>query len=244
MSLGSLPTLLLLPPLNLLLAASAGACLGRRRFGRPLLIGGLGGLWLVSLPIVSGGMLRLLEAGITAASGQPVGAIVILSGDQEPVRDGTATAWRVGPLTLEREQAGALLARSTDLPVLVSGGALYPWSPPLASLMADSMARDFGIKVRWQEATSQDTWANARESTAILRPAGISRVYVVTQAWHMRRALLAFRRAGLDPVAAPVLLDAVPHLQPSSFLPSVRGWQDSYFACHELLGLAWYAVRP
>jgi len=244
-SLGSLPTLLLLPPLNMMLAATAGAILGRRRFGRPLLAVGLGGLWLLSLPVVGGSLLRLSEIGLAhpPPPGAKPGAIVILSGDQQPARTATGRVWHVGPLTLEREQAGAALARSTGLPVLVTGGALHDWEPTLASVMAGSMANDFGVTVRWQEPASQDTWENARDSAAILHAAGITSVYLVTHAWHMNRGLLAFRRAGLEAVPVPVLLDDVPDFHPGGFLPSLRGWQESYFAIHELIGWAVYALR-
>ncbi len=247
MSLGSLPSLLLVPPLNFLVAATGGAIFRRRRIGRIFLAAGLAGLVLMSLPVVSGSLLRLTELGLGAAppaGAAPPGAIVILSGDLQPARFDGETTWRVGPLTLEREQAGAALARATRLPVLVTGGKIHPWAPTLASLMATSMVQDFGVPVRWQEAESVDTWENARDSAAVLRSAGITRVYVVTQAWHMRRALVAFRRAGLDPVAAPVLLDDVPQLHAFAFLPSVHAWEEGYFALHELIGLAWYEFRP
>jgi uncharacterized SAM-binding protein YcdF (DUF218 family) len=245
-SLGSLPSLILLPPLNLLTAAVAGALLGRRRVGRVLLAVGLAGLVILSLPIVSGSLLRLTELGLQSEPppGAPPAAIVILSGDQQAARQAGATTWHVGALTLEREAAGAALARRTKLPVLVTGGAIHPWSPTLASLMVDSMDHDFGVPVRWQETRSQDTWDNARDTAAILRGAGITRVFVVTHAWHMRRALVAFRRAGMDPVPAPVLLDDVPQLHASAFLPSMHAWGESYFAIHELIGLAWYEIRP
>jgi uncharacterized SAM-binding protein YcdF (DUF218 family) len=221
-----------------------------------LLAASLAGLVILSLPIVSGSLLRLTELGLSAGPppGATPGAIVILSGDQQAARLNGAIAWRVGLLTLEREAAGAALARRTKLPVLVTGGAIHPWSPTLASLMADSMAQDFRVPVRWQETRSQDTWQNARDTAAIMHEAGISRVFVVTQAWHMRRALVAFRRAGLDPVPAPVLLDDVllddvllddvPQFHAFAFLPSVHAWGDSYFALHELIGLAWYEIRP
>lgn len=251
MSLGSLPSLAALPPLNMLLLVVGGALLGRRQGGRLLVWVGLAGLVVSSLPVVSGALLAMLELGLPDAApvgdgsaGAGVGAIVVLSGDQEAIKLGQAVDWRVGQLTLEREQAGAALARVTHLPVLVSGGAVHPWSPPLAGLMADSMARDFGVKVRWQEAASQDTWENARNSAVILRDAGVRRAYVVTQAWHLRRAMLAFRRAGIDAVPAPVLIDAKPDFHAASFIPSVRGWLETYFATHELMGWGWYWVRP
>ena len=47
MSLATLPTLLIVPPLNLLVAAIAGAAAWRRRWGRNLLALGLGGLTLL-----------------------------------------------------------------------------------------------------------------------------------------------------------------------------------------------------
>ena len=251
MSLGSLPALAVLPPLNMLLMSLGGALLGRRLGGRLLLCVGLGGLVVSSLPVVSGALLAVLEAGLPDAApvgessaGAGAGAIVVLSGDQEGARLGQAVVWRVGPLTLQREQAAAELARVTHLPVLVSGGAVHPWSPPLAVLMADSMTRDFSVPVKWQESASQDTWENARNSAVILRDAGVRRVYVVTQAWHLRRALLAFRRAGIDAVPAPVMIDAKPDFHAGSFLPSVRGWMESFYAVHELIGWGWYWVRP
>src|SRR5256885_5533642 len=57
---------------------------------------------------------------------------------------------------LERIAYGAFLAHRTALPVLVSGTA------PEALAMRVSLARDFGIQVRWVEERSRDTFQNAR----------------------------------------------------------------------------------
>ncbi len=245
MSLAALPTLLALPPLNLLVAACAGAALRRRRIGRVLLVVGLTGLVLTGLPVVSGGLIRLLETGLPAASARDnPQAIVILSAEQQPVWDGGVVGWRVGPLTLQREAAGAALARRTHLPVLVSGGIIRPGAPSLASLMDASMRDDFAVPARWQEPASEDTWQNAQFSAAMLRAEGIDQVYIVTHAWHMQRALVAFRRAGLQAFAAPVQMDALPDWRASSFVPSVQAWQQTYWAVHELVGWAWYAIKP
>jgi uncharacterized SAM-binding protein YcdF (DUF218 family) len=238
--------LVLIPPVNCLFVACVGVALGRRRFGRPLAIAGLAGLLLFSLPIVATSLMAILEAGLNpppAPAAAPK-AIVILSGDQTEIRVGPLNVYRVGTLTLEREQAGAVLARRTGLPLLVTGGALSTSSPPIGDLMTASMAQDFGLKVTWTERASADTWANAQDSAAILRKAGISSVYVVTHAWHMKRALLAFRRAGLTAAAAPVAVDAAPQWRASAFVPLPRCWLESYWAIHELIGWAWYAIRP
>jgi len=60
----------------------------------------------------------------------------------------------------------------------------------------------------------------------------------------MARALVAFRRAGLDAVPAPVRVDAWPAFCAADFLPSVRGWVESYLALHEMIGWVWYKLRP
>ena len=230
----------ILPPVGLLLCAGLGAIL-RRRW---LLAIGLGGLFVFGLPIVSGNLLALLERGLDtrADPAAPPQAIVILSGDQQHIRTEAGTIWHVGMLTLQREAAGAALARATHLPVLVSGGIIRAGAPSLAAMMGESMRADFAVTPRWLEDASGDTWANAQRSAAILRKAGIGRVYLVTHAWHMRRALLAFRRAGLMAVAAPVQIDAGPEWSPGAFLPGARAWQESYWAMHELVGWAWYAA--
>ncbi len=48
------------------------------------------------------------------------------------------------------------------------------------------------------EPTALTTRENALRSTAIVRGLGLARALVTTQRYHLRRALAAFRRAGLD----------------------------------------------
>jgi len=234
--------LFLLPPMNCLLAACVGAALGRRRFGRVLLGAGLAGLVFFALPVVGRGLLVSLETGLAhpAPPAAPPQAIVILSGDEQEF---LGQGYVPGMLTLEREREGAALARANPLPVLVSGGAITPWSIPLADQMARSLHQDFAIDVRWRERASLDTWQNAQLSAAILRAQNITSVYLVTHAWHMRRALLAFRRAGIEATPIPVGLDAPERLRLTSFLPQTRAWEQSYYALHEWLGRLWYSLR-
>jgi uncharacterized SAM-binding protein YcdF (DUF218 family) len=95
----------------------------------------------------------------------------------------------------------------------------------------------------WKEERSKDTWENAAFSAAMLRNAGIHSVYLVTHAWHMRRAIIAFRAAGLTVTAAPVAMDEPPHFGFHSLVPLVSSWQTSFYALHEWVGTAWYALR-
>lgn len=235
----------LVPPENLALAILAGVLLWRAypRFSRWLI--GISALLLLllGLPAVSGTMLWGLEQGLplTPPADKPPGAIVILSA--ELIRtDGAHPGATVGLLTLERLRAGAALERRTHLPILVSGGRPHRDVPPLAEVMRQSLIDDFQVPIRWTEDQSRDTWQNARDSAAILRANGIDSIYLVTHAWHERRALKAFRAAGLTVTAAPVLLDRRPTPIPDDFLPSAKSWLTSYYALHEWIGCLWYAL--
>jgi uncharacterized SAM-binding protein YcdF (DUF218 family) len=241
--LSAVATVLLVPPVNLVVAALAGMALARRWpvAGRRLMFWSLLALLLLSLPIVHDLLLAGLEANLAATGAQPPQAIVILGAevaDDGPRLDDIA----VGPLTLERLRGGAALARARGLPILVTGGRVSDAGPPVAVLMARSLADDFAVPARWVEPDSATTWENAADSAKILRGADIGAVLVVTHAWHMRRALIAFRAAGLIAVPAPLLAQHALHVGLGSFVPRISAWQRSYFALHEWIGCAWYAL--
>lgn len=243
MSLSALPTALVVPPINLLLPCVAGALMLRRWpwAARMLLATGLGGLLMLSLPVVAEVLLLPLEAPAPAPAGaDPPGAIVILSA--EAVRDGNGYA--PGPLTLERLRAGAALHRRTGLPILVSGGAVEGQATTLAAVMARSLQDDFGTPARWTEDRSQDTRENAVLSAPVLRAAGVRSAYLVTHAWHMPRSVLAFAGTGVEVTPAPVRLDRPADDRANGFVPRAGAWQTSYFALHEWIGLAAARLIP
>jgi uncharacterized SAM-binding protein YcdF (DUF218 family) len=236
----------LMPPVSLALVALIGLSIERRRrpIGRFLAWFGVLGLLVLALPVVSGLLLTSLEQNLplTPPPDRPPQAIVVLGGDIQ--RGGGATPIaHPGPLSLERARTAALLQRRTGLPILVTGGTVRASEPPVAVLMADSLVHDFQVPARWVERESRDTWENARLSAAILHQQGITSVYVVTQAWHMRRAIVAFADTGITVTAAPTLVDRVPLSDAGDFVPGIGGWRDSYYALHEWIGWAWYLVR-
>jgi uncharacterized SAM-binding protein YcdF (DUF218 family) len=127
-------------------------------------------------------------------------------------------------VTLERERYAARLAKASGLPILTSGGLHYGTPPSEAKLMADSLREDFGVAVRWQEGQSRTTWENATYSAEVLLPEGIKRVVVVTQAWHMPRAVWSFQKAGFEVVPAPVGFLGVDNAEP------LGGWMPEFKA--------------
>jgi len=144
---------LVLPPTGPLVIALIGLALLSRRpkWGAGLAWVGVLGLLALSLPSVSHALLRAVDqsAVIDFTQARAAQAIVILGGGirREAPEYGGDT---LGRLTLERVRYGALVARRTKLPVLVSGGAVYGGTAE-AVLMKQALEEEFGIEVRWAE---------------------------------------------------------------------------------------------
>ena len=235
--LSSLLTPMIVPPVNLVVLALLALLLRQCRLAGLLMTA----LLLLATPLASRALMSGLERGPAPPDLSAAQAILILGGDLDRNEAGEVVP---GSLTLERLREGAILARATQLPVAVTGGPTWQGGTPVGIVMARSLREDFGVNVRWVESRSLDTWENARDSAALLRPDGIHTVLVVTHVWHMRRSLLAFRQSGLVAVPAPVWRRGYPG---SSLLaqltPRATTWEDSYFALHEWIGLAWYALH-
>jgi len=238
---------LVLPPTGPLLLALVGlALLGRRpRLGRVLAWAGVVVLLALSLPVVSHLLLRSLQASVLNL--QRIGdaqAIVILGGGRS-LKTPKFGGDTLGRLTLERVRYGALVARTTKLPVLVSGGAVYGGSTE-AALMKRALEQEFDVQVRWAEERSRDTRSNALESASILLPAGIKRVILVAHGFDMPRAIGEFNSAGLQVTPAPTLIpgERFSFDHPAELLPSMSALQGSYYALYELLAGTLARLRP
>lgn len=247
MSPQGLATTLLLPPI-LLLLVSVACALGllflprrQRLFALVILAAGLCQI-LLATPYVSASLRLSLQRDVPErpqAGGPAPGAIVVLSADAVRTEGGE----EVGPLTLERLRAGARLARTTALPLLVTGGPAGPDRAPHATLMARVLEEEFGLAVRWVEPEAADTAGNARFSAAMLRAEGIMAAHVVTHAWHMPRTLEAFRREGFTALPAPVRRDRALEGRFADWVPSADHLGQSWLALREWAGRVVYALR-
>ena len=239
--------ILLMPPAGLLWVVVLGFIVlkPRRRLGKALLAIGFAGLFLLSLPVVGGGLIAGLEAAEPAAgaggNAPEPGAIIVLGADGERTPDPEVGA-EPGPLSMQRLAGAAQKARKTGLPVLITGGSVGQDQPPVAELMATAFKDVFGLPVRWQETLSLNTCENAKFSADILRRDGIASAYVVTHAWHMPRALLSFARAGYRVIAAPLNAEVNESNGIYDYLPHTTAWLRSFYAIHEWVGLLAYRL--
>lgn len=239
---------LLTPPGIFLLPMAAGLVLllaRRPKVGVTITTLSWAGLVVMSLPAVSSALARSWESYPALHRPLPIGprAIVVLAAGRyhdAPEYGGHTT---VGIDTLARLAYAAHLFRETRLPILASGGAPLKGTAA-ALLMRQVLKRDFATPVKWVEASSKTTAQNAEYSWVILRSQKIHTIFLVTQAWHMPRAVALFRRAGFKVVPAPT--DFVTRSRRDAtilaYLPSAHALALTAVIFHEMIGLAWVRV--
>ncbi len=234
----------LLPPFNLLIVGAAGWLLLKRRpkLGKSLLAFSLLGLWLLSTPLIAEKYLESLMPRPVPITGSEADAIVILGGGsiKNSLEYGGDT---VKSFTLERLRYGAFLARRLGKPVLVTGGSPDGEHVPEGDLMRDVLQNEFRIPVRWVENRSRNTRENARLSAELLHRAGIKRIYLVSHAWHLARAIPEFQDAGFTVIPAGIGQKLPGEPEVFDFIPDAKALYNSYLASHEWLGILWYRIR-
>jgi uncharacterized SAM-binding protein YcdF (DUF218 family) len=240
-------TALALPPVLPLLLVLLGLLLvsaRRRGAGVALAVLGAAGLWLLSCQAFALLLASALLPYVPPA--QPaqltrVQAIVVLGGGVLPEAPEYGAAQPSAP-TLGRLRYGAWLAKRTGKPLAFAGGV--GWSAagtsfaPEAEVAGRVWREEFGVTPRWLDGRSRDTGENAREMQRLLAADQVTRVALVTDAWHMPRSVLEFQRAGFNVVPAPTGFPTTQTRPLLAWLPSPEGLWLSRQVLREVLGLA------
>jgi len=230
----------------LVLVTLAQWLLGRWKSGLVLLLV-TAGLWLSSTPQVAEWLTGTLERDYPeqAMSDVPVvGAIVVLGGALSPpsspgrhpnlsdAADRVLHAWR--------------LYRAGKAPQVVISGGQLPWggAPRVEAEVIADLLVDWGVprEAILTETSSRNTYENVIFTRGCLEEQGSGQVLLVASAFHMRRALAVFQRAGIDAVPA-----ATDHYATSGATPTLLDWMPdaeslyrTTLAFKEYLGMAWY----
>ncbi|HTH62854.1 MAG TPA: YdcF family protein [Paraburkholderia sp.] len=168
-------------------------------------------------------------------------AIVVLGGGTE--HDGDGRLVPKHDVYARLTAAAALYAQCTReaarCRVIVSGGNPQHHEATEADTYAPYLLR---LRVPPSdlvlENSSLTTWQNARNVARVIGGRHDETVLLVTSAYHMRRAMLDFRRFGLDPV--PVVSSV--RRARTGWLPRLDNLGAAEIALHELIGTAQFYV--
>ena len=139
----------------------------------------------------------------------------------------------------------AFLKDKTGLPLLVSGGKSDGDVVSEAELMAQVLQDSFAVSADWLETASRNTAENAGYCAEILQQHGVNKAFLISHAYHMKRAVYVFKKEGLQITPAPIV-SGVQDLEVSSvpgFVPTYSRLNWSTIALHEYFGLLWYRIR-
>jgi uncharacterized SAM-binding protein YcdF (DUF218 family) len=166
--------------------------------------------------------LSLLDAYGFQDRAAPADAIVVLGSRVYP-------GDRPGPsLTRRAQHAAALYLQGLAPRVVCTGAQGDPTVSSEAQVgCAIVAAQGVPAAVLLLEDRSRSTEENALYTAELLRPLGLTRVLLVSDSYHLYRAEVLFRQAGLDAVSSPA--------------PQRLLWPERYArATRELAALAWY----
>ena len=206
-----------------------------------LLIGFL--MWALSITPVSNAMFRVLESNFNVP-GDPQGDVIILLGggvyDRAPDMSGEGIP---SEEMLYRIVTAARLQKSLQVPIIVSAGTVFRHikveAPIVRRFLFDLGVPDNKIIM---EAESRDTLQNAKNSREICLRSGYKTPILVTSAFHLKRAIMAFKKAGIEVLPFPSRFRSWENRQ--------YGWNDylpGSFAgvsivIREYLGLLFYKI--
>ena len=243
---------LLLPPSILILMMGVGFIIIKRhyRIGRVFIFAGFSMLYLLSIGPVSDALIRPLESSfpslhkVSLKSGDRANLIVVLGGGAVDL------SWvGVRPLpsrtSVTRLVCGITLYRQTPETILViSGGSGNPETPNISEAKAmKEVAVALGVasKAILLDEDSRNTGESAKN---LKRLNGNKRTFLVTSAFHMKRAIAMFKKTGFDPIPVPCdYKSEQKKITFFSFIPHAGNLQNSSTAIYEYMSLLWYKLR-
>ncbi len=215
----------------------------RRGWATPVLIASL--LWIFSIWPVSSPMVRYLESDFYNCE-VPRGDVIILLGGGivQGAPDLTGSGFP-SDLLLGRMVVAVRLQKRLDLPIIVTGGKAFDVQDAEAPVVK-RVLMDLGVPGNriFIEDKASDTMENALFSKEICQENNFTSPILVTSAYHMKRSLLSFKKAGLDVAPYPAAFKSSPHVQYHwyDFIPNGGAFSSVSMAMHEFLGILFYKI--
>lgn len=175
-------------------------------------------------------------------SASPLDTIVVLSAGVERAPVDATDLAALAPGSIYRTLAGVALWRRTPHAMLVlAGGGPFIVSE---SAVLRNFAEQLGVpaeSIRTDD-RSQTTWENAERLRA-LEPPLPRRIWLVSSALHLPRALIAFSANGFEPCPFVSERRYLPPAGMGYYLPQSSALEKTEAALHEVVGLIYYGWR-
>ena len=203
--------------------------------------------FLSSMPLVSNGLLRLVEHPFTRGHAQsmPVVDAIVVLGEGQSIAPGAEaiSEWNDG----DRFWGGVDLFKAGKAPLLVFTGGWIPWARQTQTdgevLM--SFAARLGIPEENMSVTEKAS-NTQEEATAVKKLIGKEkRLLLVTSAFHMTCAQKLFKAQGFKVIPFPVDFksEVSKNFSIIDICPKAKAFEKTEMVFREFLGRAFYAFR-
>lgn len=226
---------LILPPSSFIILFLIVALLSRRKIASLIAFFGAFSLYMISVEPVKDALYRPLENAYPVPQEVKGDVLVVLGGG----------AYSTGVLkedSMKRLLTAFILHKKYGLPIVLSGGSPIG-SLPEAEIMKE-LLEELGVDKKniITEVKSRDTLENALYLKEISKKHGFKKVILITSAYHMPRAVEAYKKVGIEVLPYPTDFKQDKRYNLYSFLPRAGVLNDSYKALREYLGFLAYQI--
>lgn len=200
------------------------------KLGRILLIIGLALYYIFSITPTVDLLLKPLEQEYSTVSDiQKADKIALLLGGRESDVLRSSEVLRIAHLTDHTTQ---IIISGTDSQNPNSGEALA-----VRNFFINRGVPKDNIII---EGNSRNTKENVKNIYDIV---GDEHFFLVTSAYHMKRAMLEFEKLGANPIPAPIDFKSVGEYGILSYIPNSKNLRNSDLAIHEYFGIIFYNMK-
>jgi len=204
-------------------------------------------LIILSLPVVSGQLIKFLEQNYTFTNpNEIVGAdtVIVLSGMVRPIKHNSGVHYEFSD-AVDRVFAGINLLKAGKAQKIILTRGKLPWSigVPEGEFLAE-FVQSQGVdpnKILLTEIV-ENTNDEAKAISRML-PEN-SEIILITSAFHMPRAEKVFQNQNLKVIPYPVdFRSSEKKIDILDFLPQAKAFSDSNFYFREIIGRTYYSLR-
>jgi len=241
-------TAIIVPPGLFIILALAIAVFARKRFRLYLVVLAVL-VYALSIEPVKNLILHPLEYAHPIPTPAEIGkadAYVVLSGGAHADVPGIEGKGALGPESLERVYGAYVLYSRSKKPVFLSGGTVDDDGGPPESAIAQKVLLQLGVRPEHIliETASRTTEENAARVKELCDQKKLQRIILVTNALHMPRSVMLFKRLFPTVVPCPTgFRSAERDFRVYSFLPDIGTLTSTSLALREYLGILYYRIR-